>query len=250
MTMPLPHAAIITAEVGVDLSEYIDTVARATDEVIRINDHLNTSKTSTGIYIEDVRDLQVTVRAAKSGIRTLVALQDASKMTTQAQNALLKLLEEPRDGLYILLLTHAPMQLLETIRSRCQTLHYTPAPHVLRLPEEKAARIRFMAAGSEYEAKRLVDDARYFEQRSKLFEAAKEFAGASRYDRLSVVRNFGGKRDDAVAFVDACIQLYTALLKNNFSERLHTELSHMLAVDEAIRMNANVKLQLLKLALG
>lgn len=42
--------------------------------------------------------------------------------STEAQNALLKTLEEPPKGAILLLITHAPGHLLPTIRSRCRTL--------------------------------------------------------------------------------------------------------------------------------
>ena len=44
-------------------------------------------------------------------------------MNVQAQNALLKVLEEPPKSAILLLITHAPGHLLPTIRSRCRLLH-------------------------------------------------------------------------------------------------------------------------------
>ncbi|MEQ1753187.1 MAG: DNA polymerase III subunit delta' [Micropepsaceae bacterium] len=44
-------------------------------------------------------------------------------MNIQAQNALLKILEEPPKSAILLLITHAPGHLLPTIRSRCRLLH-------------------------------------------------------------------------------------------------------------------------------
>jgi DNA polymerase III delta prime subunit len=45
-------------------------------------------------------------------------------MTIEAQNALLKTLEEPRNNRYIILITHSVNDLLRTIQSRCFTLHF------------------------------------------------------------------------------------------------------------------------------
>ena len=52
----------------------------------------------------------------------MVAIFYADKMTTQAQNCLLKTLEEPPFGTAFLLLTDRPSELLPTVRSRCATL--------------------------------------------------------------------------------------------------------------------------------
>lgn len=53
----------------------------------------------------------------------LVVLEAAEAMAEAAANALLKTLEEPGDGL-LLLISAAPEQLLTTIRSRCQTIPF------------------------------------------------------------------------------------------------------------------------------
>lgn len=50
-------------------------------------------------------------------------------MNHNAANALLKTLEEPNDGLLIILVSHQPARLLPTLRSRCQALFCTaPEP--------------------------------------------------------------------------------------------------------------------------
>jgi DNA polymerase-3 subunit delta' len=53
----------------------------------------------------------------------VVVLEQAEAMAEAAANALLKTLEEPGEGL-LLLLTAAPEQLLSTIRSRCQLIPF------------------------------------------------------------------------------------------------------------------------------
>ena len=53
-------------------------------------------------------------------------LDDAAKMTPQAQNAILKTIEEPPEYAVILLLADNPEALLPTIRSRCVSLTLKP----------------------------------------------------------------------------------------------------------------------------
>jgi len=50
------------------------------------------------------------------------------EMHPEAANALLKTLEEPRKALTFVLLSERPERLLPTIRSRCQTLRFSPLP--------------------------------------------------------------------------------------------------------------------------
>ena len=60
------------------------------------------------------------------GNRRVVVIDDAHAMNPQAQNALLKTLEEPPPSSILVLVTLAPGSLLPTIRSRCQTLRFQP----------------------------------------------------------------------------------------------------------------------------
>ena len=55
--------------------------------------------------------------------RSIVIIEDIEKMNESAANALLKTLEEPNSGLFILI-TERPEKLLSTIRSRCQIVPF------------------------------------------------------------------------------------------------------------------------------
>lgn len=76
------------------------------------------------IKIEDIRQLthQLTYANYANRIRYVVVLS-AHQLTVPAQNAFLKLLEEPPNQTQIWLMTAYPNQLLPTIRSRCQACY-------------------------------------------------------------------------------------------------------------------------------
>ena len=81
----------------------------------------------TEISVEDIRDLGRFLRhtSAAGGWRTVI-VDSADTMNVNAQNALLKLLEEPPPQTLLLLVCHAPSRLLPTVRSRCRTLNLRP----------------------------------------------------------------------------------------------------------------------------
>lgn len=56
-------------------------------------------------------------------------IDDAHKMNDAASNALLKTLEEPPATTHLFLVTSKPDALLSTIRSRCQTIRFSPLSH-------------------------------------------------------------------------------------------------------------------------
>ncbi len=81
----------------------------------------------TAITVDEVRKLKsfFTLSAADGGWR--IAIVDAAdEMNTSAENALLKVLEEPPAKTVIMLISHQPAKLLPTIRSRCRELRCSP----------------------------------------------------------------------------------------------------------------------------
>ncbi|MBE9538045.1 MAG: DNA polymerase III subunit delta' [Proteobacteria bacterium] len=84
------------------------------------------------IKIDQVRDLvEFAGKTASLGRHKLVVLSPAESLNTAAANALLKSLEEPSSGTYIILVCHRLQGLPATIRSRCQTLKLTmPDPQI------------------------------------------------------------------------------------------------------------------------
>lgn len=80
------------------------------------------------IGVEDIRtqltgDIQI---RPYNGKYKIYIIADAEKMTVQAQNAILKTIEEPPEYAVILLLTTNEQVFLDTIRSRCVVLNLKP----------------------------------------------------------------------------------------------------------------------------
>jgi DNA polymerase-3 subunit delta' len=86
-------------------------------------------KLKTEIAVDQVRDANAFLHLtpAEGGWRVLI-VDTADEMSTSAQNALLKTLEEPSDRALLLLVSHAPGRLPATIRSRCCRLDLRPLP--------------------------------------------------------------------------------------------------------------------------
>lgn len=82
-----------------------------------------TGKLKTAIGVDQIRDMSewLTLTAQLGGPR-VVLIETAHRLNPQAANALLKTLEEPMPGRYLILVTDQPKALPATIRSRCQRL--------------------------------------------------------------------------------------------------------------------------------
>lgn len=78
------------------------------------------------IGVEAVRDIKATAYIAPNDLDVkCYIIKDADTMTPQAQNALLKLFEEPPSGVYFILLCTSSTALLPTVRSRAPEIRTT-----------------------------------------------------------------------------------------------------------------------------
>ena len=88
-----------------------------------------TQKTTAAksIGVDDIRDFvsEVYVKPYSSG-KKIYIIDDAQTMTDQAQNALLKILEEPPEYIVFILLTTSAAACLPTVRSRSEQVRFSP----------------------------------------------------------------------------------------------------------------------------
>ncbi|KAF0153410.1 MAG: DNA polymerase III delta prime subunit [Ignavibacteria bacterium] len=79
------------------------------------------------IKISSIRDIKKFVSFAEDdNIMRFIIIIDSELMNDQAQNALLKNLEEPPNGVFFILLTSQKEKLLPTIVSRCREISFEP----------------------------------------------------------------------------------------------------------------------------
>lgn len=82
---------------------------------------------SINIKISTVRDIKKNLNYNYEDLPyRLILIEDAHKMSDEAQNALLKSLEEPPRGVIFILITENNNMLLPTIKSRCWEVPFSP----------------------------------------------------------------------------------------------------------------------------
>jgi DNA polymerase-3 subunit delta' len=118
-------------------------------EMIRQHDKTGESK-AVEFSIKVIRPELIERAGRKSvlGRGKVFVIEQAELMTAEAQNAMLKTLEEPAERTAIILLTDQPGLLLPTIRSRCQTVRFAPLPEDLVRKELEKRGIDKRAAAS------------------------------------------------------------------------------------------------------
>ncbi len=78
------------------------------------------------IKINSIRDIKKNLSINYGDLSyRMIIIEDAHLMSKEAQNALLKSLEEPPEGIIFILISHKPELLLSTIYSRCWEILFT-----------------------------------------------------------------------------------------------------------------------------
>jgi DNA polymerase III subunit delta' len=148
------------------------------------------------ILIDQVRGLQHTLALSPyTAAYRIALLPDFQRSTDQAQNALLKTLEEPPDKVILLLTAHTPEQLLATIVSRCEVIRLRPASIASTqaylqtekgLTTEKARLLAHLSGGRVGAAIRLAEDPTALIHRREHLETLLELLPAQRVERFKL----------------------------------------------------------------
>lgn len=138
------------------------------------------------ISVDSIRALrdQLALRPFEAD-RHIALIPRADQMTAQAQNALLKTLEEPAGGNVFFLLTDQPGAMLPTIVSRCRRLRFSPVSveacaEILAEKGVEPGRARLAAAcaqGAVGRALEIAGDEDYLPLREKALSSLKALSG-------------------------------------------------------------------------
>lgn len=118
----LSHAHIIVGPDGIGKSALVEGIAR---EILGFGDRnsvdiVRVRPEKTIITVNQVREVVVEASLRPyEGMHKIIIFYEADKMGQEAQNALLKTIEEPMEGIFFFLLAENDMTITETIKSRC-----------------------------------------------------------------------------------------------------------------------------------
>lgn len=208
------------------------------------------------ISIETIRQLYSQTRSRRTQ-PLVVVFEAADTMSIDAQNAFLKLLEEPPAYVYFVLATSAPEALLPTIRSRLAVV----GVGTISLPQsqqlaaalcpddpQRQQRALFLATGLPGELKRVCTDDAYYRQCVEQIEQARAWLQADGYHRLQLTQPFMASRDSLAGLIRMLARLLMhSTARSPLARRTVGLMSALDDCLEALAANGNVKANALRL---
>jgi DNA polymerase-3 subunit delta' len=185
--------------------------------------HLVAPDTDNGmIKVDQIRDLQrsliLTPYQAEYRIALLLNFHRAN---ANAQNALLKTLEEAPRKVILLLTANSAESLLPTISSRCEILRLRPTSIETlakaleereHIPAEKAVLYAHLANGRPGIALRLLQDPKADENRKLWIDSLNEILGASIREKMKIAENLVREKNSAP--LADILQVWTSYLRD------------------------------------
>lgn len=180
--------------------------------------HYKPKKASFGV--DEVRNIiEEVAKKPYEGDKKVIIIHDGNKLTIQAQNALLKTIEEPPKGVYIILLSESLELMLDTIKSRCQIYKLTPLnrddmiKYINRLGETDGDRILAALAYAEGvpgRAERMLNDEKLESLRKIIVSVIKDVAN----NNVQIVLDYEDKLNSYKNDKDEVLNLFASFIRD------------------------------------
>lgn len=156
-----------------------------------------------------------------SGAYKVYIVDEAEKMNVQAQNALLKTLEEPPAYAVIMLLVTRGESMLPTILSRCVTLNIKPVSDdaikdylmkKIQVPDYRAGVCASFARGNIGRAVQLVSNEGFDKMKSEVLDTMKKIDELEVNQMAEKIRHITEEKFDVGDYLDLCFIWYRDVL--------------------------------------
>lgn len=182
------------------------------------------------IKIAQIRNLQSDIVVRPHKEYKIYVINNAEKMTVEAQNALLKTLEEPPNYAIIILVTNNKESLLETIKSRCDIIKFSPIPmedlksYLINtgIEEERAQLLATFSRGSIENALNLSQSTEFSVMREDIQQYIQIMLDKNIVEILNIPNNMEKYRNQIINLLDIMINYFRdiILLKENVNKNM------------------------------
>lgn len=247
----LPPSILLSGEVGVGLATIAHYLSQHIEQIIQpLNTKGEVDQNAGSISIEVIRSLYQATRG-KAQQDFAIIIDDADRMTIPAQQAFLKLLEEPPASAHFILTSHVPEKLLATIQSRVlmirvpqisrtQSMSYLKRQ---RIDEETIRQLLFVADGRPALLHTLAHNTRKRQETTGLMRDARAYLSGDQFAKFVVISRYSD-RGSSLKLIDAALKILSFTMSQKPDIELTRQMNRLITISEYIAAGGNVKLQL------
>ena len=183
-------------------------------------DYIEIKPDGNSIKIAQIRKIQSDILVKPYKSYKIYVFDEAQKMTVEAQNALLKTLEEPPKYAIIILITNNKEALLDTIKSRCEIIKFTPIP--LRdisnylittgVDEKRASLLANFSRGSMQKAIELSNSEDFYMMREEIQKYVQTFLSGNLIEIMDIQNSIEKYKDQIINVLDLMINYFRDIM--------------------------------------
>ena len=216
----ISHAYMFEGPSGVGkntMARDLATTLLEMENLFNSPDYIEITPDGNSIKIAQIRKLQsdILVKPYK-----IYVIDEAQKMTVEAQNALLKTLEEPPKYAIIILITNNKESLLDTIKSRCEIIKFTPIPLVevadyltqTGVDKNRASLLANFSRGSMQKAIELSESEDFHIMRDEVQKYVETFLTGSMLDIMDIQSSIEKYKDNITNVLDLLVNYFRDIM--------------------------------------
>jgi DNA polymerase III subunit delta' len=247
----ISHAYIFEGTSGIGKHKFSVELAKILldmDNLENSPDYIEIKPSGSSIKISQIRELQSDIIIKPHKNYKIYVINEAEKLTVEAQNALLKTLEEPPGYIIIILITENKETLLNTIKSRCEMIKFIPLSIIdiqnylinkHNIDEKKAKYISSFCRGSISKALELVDSEEFKTTRSNIQNLIELIIEGNIVDMLDTLSSFEQNKENIVDTLDIMITYFRDIMI--MKEKVNKEM--IINIDQLVYLqNLNKKI--------
>ncbi|WP_455542363.1 DNA polymerase III subunit [Intestinibacter sp.] len=237
------HAYMFEGPIGVGkntMARELSAVLLEMENLFNSPDYIEIKPDGNSIKIAQIRKLQSDILVKPYKSYKIYVIDDAQKMTVEAQNALLKTLEEPPKYAIIILITNNKESLLDTIKSRCEIIKFTPIPMrevanylvTSGVDEKRASLLANFSRGSMQKAIELSESEDFHLMREDVQKYVESFLSGNLIEIMDIQSSIEKYKDQIINVLDLLINYFRdiMMLKENVDNSMIINLDRLVFV--------------------
>ena len=219
----ISHAYMFEGPSGVGkntMARDLATTLLEMENLFNSPDYIEITPDGNSIKIAQIRKLQPDILVKPYKSYKIYVIDEAQKMTVEAQNALLKTLEEPPKYAIIILITNNKESLLDTIKSRCEIIKFTPIPLVevadyltqTGVDKNRASLLANFSRGSMQKAIELSESEDFHIMRDEVQKYVETFLTGSMLDIMDIQSSIEKYKDNITNVLDLLVNYFRDIM--------------------------------------